>query len=122
MDIFISDYLKNNCTFETGECFYSTIPSNKKEKYENIIIPIGDDGMLNRLFNFDSSDSLYQEVLKALKNNTPIVITYPRKLFEENNFEIIQKRRQKLSDLMKMGYKVLPFDKLNEVFETTIRS
>ena len=32
--LFVSDHLLNNCTFETGDCLYSTLPENRREKYK----------------------------------------------------------------------------------------
>ncbi|MCD6578414.1 phosphopentomutase [bacterium] len=123
VNLFVSDHLMKNCTFETGDCLYSTLPENRKEKYENIIIPIVNDGMVYNLLNLNKDDSLYDEVFKMLALRENIVLTYPYEFLNgEMTFSLKQKRRENISELIKLGYKLIPFSKINQEFEKIIRS
>jgi len=123
LDLFVSDHLLNNCTFETGDCLYSTLPENRREKYENIIIPIVSDGIIHNLLSFNEDDSLYKEVYKELKKGENIVLTYPYEFLNGDiSFSVKEKRRENISKLMKLGYEVVTFSKINQEFEKIIRS
>ena len=123
VDLFVSDYLLNNCTFETGDCLYSTLPENRKEMYDNIIIPVISDGIMNDLLNFNDNDTLYKEVYKELKRGNNIILTYPYEFLNGNiSFLVKEKRRQNISKLMELGYKVIPFSQINQEFDKLIRS
>ena len=123
IDLFISDNLLNNCTFETGDCLYSTLPSNRKKNYTNIIIPLISDGMLYDLINFRNNDSLYEEVYKELERGENIVLTYPQEFLSGDITFVVKKaRRNNIARLMSIGYTVVPFFAINQEFEKIIRS
>ncbi len=123
VNIFISERLKQTCSFETGECLYSTIPSNKKEHYDTIVIPLTEDGIAMSLINFNSEEPLYRTIFNELKNGNYPIVTYPDRWVNETlSYKIISKRREFLSKLREMGYQIISFKRINEKLNSLIRS
>ncbi len=121
VNIFISNELAD-CSFETGECYYSTLPSNKKDSYDTIVIPVTDDRIAFQLAGLSGDDPLFDEIRREIDRGNPPIALFPNRwLAADQGFGIVKKRRENISRFREIGLRVASFDRAAVELNKSIR-